>query len=104
MVNNDQRNTFMCIYRSYDKYSPELREMVNTVKYAAFSVGLMGFLLGMVSTGSQFEANHYHTKWRTRFTAVVRIGATGCQGCHGTGKTGNLEESIFPDYIIIHNV
>ena len=91
----------MCIYRSRDKYSRELREMVNTVKYAGFGVGLMGFLLGMGSTGSQFEANHYHTKWRTRFTAVVRIGAAGCQS---TGKTGNLEESIFPDYIIIHNV
>ena len=82
---NDQRNTFMCIYRTHDKYSPELREVINIVKYAAFGVGLIGFVLGMGSTGSQFEQNHYHTKWRTRFTAVVSIGEIGCQGSHGTG-------------------
>ena len=74
---SDPKNTRMFIYRSGDKWSPELKEMCKMVRHATYATGLLGFFIGFIQAAAEFDEKHYHVKWLTRFTAAVSISENG---------------------------
>ena len=51
--------------------SPELLAVLNTTATSVLITFIGGYLVGHKITAHEFQEKHYHTKWQTKYRAMV---------------------------------